>query len=166
MSKRDELDEKALLAASLARANMSRRNIALYLGFDEGPSGLRQVTRLLARSRQLYKWLARNIDGEMHLGETITGLKELYQKALENMVRSGPGSAIAVGWARVALDALREIKKILQESGFVFKMPETVEEGIDFSDPEIRKEYLLLRAKAKAKAKAQEDEGGDPKTAL
>lgn len=163
MSKRDELDERALLAASLARANMSRRNIALYLGFDDGQNGLRQVTRLLARSRQLYKWLARNIDGELHLGETITGLKELYQKALENMIRSGPGSAIAVGWARIALDSLREIKKILQESGFVFKMPETVEEGIDFTDAEIRKEYLSLRAKAKARAKAREDEGASQK---
>jgi len=156
MRKRDELDEQALLAASLARANMPRQSIALYLGFDAGQAGLRQVTRLLGRSRQLFKWLARNIDGELQLGETLTGFKELYQKALENLIKSDPESAVGVGWCRVALEALKEIKKLLQECGFVFKMPELVEEGLPFDDPEIRKEYMALRAKAKAKAKAKE----------
>jgi hypothetical protein len=45
------------------------------------------------------------------------------------------------------------MKKLLQECGAVFKMPESVEDGIPFDDPEIRRDYMELQARAWAKGK-------------
>jgi predicted transcriptional regulator len=153
VSKREETDEKAMLAASLARQKMTREEIALYLGVGD-----RQVRRLLARSRQFYKFLARNIDAEMHLGETLMVFLEMEGRALKNLAEVKADSPVAVGWARAALDARKEIIKLLQECGAVLKVPETIEVGLPFDDPEIRKEYLALRARAREKAREKSKE--------
>jgi hypothetical protein len=148
MGKREETDNLAMEVYSLTLQNMSKVQIAKYLGIDR-----KQVYRLIKRYKAILRWLADHIDGALHLGETLVGLKQLYRDALENIGKSDPGSAVAVGWARVALDALKEMKKLLQECGAVFKMPESVEDGIPFDDPEIRRDYMELQARAWAKGK-------------
>ena len=50
MAKRDELNEKALLAASLRRKKMTVPDIARYLATSE-----RQVFRYLKRAQELYR---------------------------------------------------------------------------------------------------------------
>lgn len=153
MGKREETDNLAMEVYALTLRNMKKVEIARYLGIDR-----KQVYRLISRYKAILRWLSEHIDGALYLGETLAGLKQLYSDALENIDKSEPGSTVAVGWAKIALEALKEMKKLLQECGAVFKMPETVEEGIPFDDPEIRRKYLALRAEAVARAKAREKE--------
>ena len=149
MGKREETDNLAMEVYSLTLQNMRKTEIAKYLGIDR-----KQVYRLINRYKAILRWLADHIDGALHLGETLVGLKQLYRDAIENVGKSEPGSAVAVGWARIALEALKEMKKLLQECGAVFKMPEAIEDGIPFDDPVIRKKYLALRAEARVRAVA------------
>ena len=155
MSKREETDERAMLASSLVRQDMTREEIARYLGITD-----RQVRRLLARARQFYKFLADNIDGKLHLGETLTTFLEMERKAWHNLAGLKPENPVAVGWAKLALDARKEIKKLLQECGAVFKMPETVEDGVDFEHPDDRKDYLALMIRSRSRGKGARPPGG------
>jgi hypothetical protein len=98
----------------------------------------------------------------MHLGETLTVFLEMEGEALKNLVAVDASNPVAVGWMKATLDARKEIKKLLQECGVVFKIPESIEMGMLFDDPEIRKEYLALRAKALTKSsKQREGQGGN-----
>jgi len=156
MGKREETDNLAMEVYSLTLQKMGKTEIARYLGIDR-----KQVYRLVKRYEAILRWLADHIDGALHLGETLVGLKQLYRDALENVGKADPGSAVAVGWARIALEALKEMKKLLQECGAVFKMPEAIEDGISFDKPEIREKYMLLRIEAKAGGGGKEEAGDE-----
>jgi len=137
----------------LSRQGMKKVEIALYLGISRS-----QVHRRLNRAKSIFRWMADNIDGKAHLGETLDAFVKQEEVALANAAACDPTSNTAIGWARVAQEARKEIKKLLQECGAVFKMPEQVEDGMPFDDPEIRKDYLALRARANAKARAKAKE--------
>jgi plasmid maintenance system antidote protein VapI len=156
--KKEETDDKAMLAYSLTRQGMKKTEIAVYMGISRD-----SVHRLLRRSKAIFRWMADNIDGKLHLAETLDAFIKQEETALANAAACDLGSSVAVQWANAARDARKEIKKLLQECGAVFKMPEQIEDGIPFDDPEIRKDYLALRARARAKAgikdEVQEGEG-------
>jgi len=154
MGKREETDEKAMYVYSLVRQNMSKTEIALFLGMHRT-----QVHRLINRAKNVLRWIADNIDGKMHLGETLIALQDQERRATEMAAACEPGSAVAVGWEKIRLECRKEIKKLLQECGAVFKMPEAVEDGGSLEDPESRKEYLEWRARSRARAKARGKEG-------
>ena len=147
--KKEETDDKAMMAYSLSRQGMKKVEIALYMGISR-----EYVHRLLNRAKAIFRWMADNIDGKLHLAETLDAFVKQEEVALANAAACDPGSSVAVQWANAARDARKEIKKLLQECGAVFKMPESVEDGIPFDDPEIRKKYLALRAEARARALA------------
>lgn len=144
---KEEIDDKAMTAYSLTRQGMKKTEIAIYMGISH-----RYVFLLLNRAKALFRWMADNIDGKLHLAETLDAFIKAEEVALANAAACDPGSSVAVQWANAARDARKEIKKLLQECGAVFKMPESVEDGIPFDDPEIRKDYLALRARARARA--------------
>jgi len=147
--KKEETDDKAMLAYLLTRQGMKKVEIALYMGISR-----EYVHRLLNRAKALFRWMADNIDGKLHLAQTLDAFVKQEETALANAAACEPGSGVAVAWMNAARDARKEIKKLLQECGAVFKMPEAVEDGIPFDDPVIRKKYLALRAEAKARAVA------------
>jgi hypothetical protein len=151
--KREETDAKAMDVYDLSCQGMKQKDIALYLGYHPV-----YVSRLFKRAKDMLRWQADNIDGKYHLGATLKAFMKQEEISLAKMEGLDPNSSVAVGWAKNAQEARKEIKKLLQESGVVFKMPELVEDGADFSDPESRKEYLEWRARAEARRK-QRDKG-------
>jgi len=109
MATRDELNERALLAASLHRQKMTRAQIASHLGINE-----RQVSRLLTRASRYYRDLVRNFDQELFLGESLIILLEMEREALKNLEAVDAGDLIAVEWLEAALDIRREITELMQ----------------------------------------------------
>jgi len=152
--KREETDAKAMEVYHLSCQGLTQAEIGLYLGHHPV-----YVCRLLKRAKTMMRFLADNIDGKFHLGATLKRFLKIEETALANMEGLDPSNPAATSWAKILLEARKEIKKLLQECGAVFKMPESVEDGMPFDDPEIRKEYLALRARANARAKAKGKEG-------
>ena len=148
MATKEETDDKAMQVYSLSRQGLKKTEIALYLGISR-----KHVHHLLKRAQNIFRWMADNIDGKLHLGQTLEAFLEQERIALANAAACEPGTNVAVGWMNAARDARKEIKKLLQECGAVFKMPETIEEGIPFDNPEDRKDYLELRARAMKRKK-------------
>jgi len=148
MGKRDELNEQALLAASLRRQKMTISQIALYLGVPE-----RKVFRLLIRAGNLYKLLAAASDSERNIGETLTVFEEMEREALQKFAKAPPNSTIAVAYLNAARDARKEIKKLLQEAGLMKRVPDQVNVGFvtkeDLKDDEIRADSLALVKKVR-----------------
>ena len=149
-----ERDDLALQVGTLRRQNVSVREMSLFLGIPQ-----RRIFRLLVRFRELMRIVSRNVDGEFHLGETLSVFIDMERQAREKFERLDPDSNVAVGYLNTAMKARMEIKKLLQECGAMLKVPEVVEEGIPFDDPEIRKDYLLLRARAIARKRGKEAGG-------
>jgi predicted transcriptional regulator len=141
MAKRDELNEKALLAASLRRKKMTVPDIARYLSTSE-----RQVFRYLNRAQQLYRLLAKTPDAEKHLGETLTVFYEMEREALAKFASVNPGSSVAVAYLNAARDARKEIKKLLQEAGLMKKVADEVKiTGLPLGNDKVRDAaYALL----------------------
>lgn len=79
MARRDGLNEKALLAASLRRKMMTVSDIACYL-----PNSERQVRRYLDCAKELYRLLARTQKAEKYLCQTLTVSYEMERKTDKN----------------------------------------------------------------------------------
>lgn len=148
MGRRDELNEQALLAASLRRQKMTIIQIALYLSVPE-----RKVYRLLVRAGDLYKLLATESDSERNIGETLTVFEEMEREALRKFAKAPANSTIAVAYLNAARDARKEIKKLLQEAGLMKKVPDQVNVGLitpeDLKDDEVRADSLALVKKVR-----------------
>jgi predicted transcriptional regulator len=159
MGKRDELNERALLAASLRRKKMTVPDIARYLCTSE-----RQVFRYLNRAHHLYRLLAKASDGEKHLGETLTVFYENEQEALAKFAAVNPGSNVAVAYLNAARDARKEIKKLLQESGLIKKVAEKLEvTGLPLQHDPVRDAfYAVLELAEEFKKKQAEHESPNP----
>jgi hypothetical protein len=141
MAKRDELNEKALLAASLRRKKMTVPDIARYLSTSE-----RQVFRYFNRAQDLYRLLAKTPDAQMHLGETLTVFYEMEREALSKFASVNPGSPVAVAYLNAAREARKEIKKLLQEAGLLKRVAEEVKiTGLPLENDQVRDAaYALL----------------------
>jgi hypothetical protein len=114
-----EVNEKAMLAMSLRRQNMTIPKIALYLGCKE-----RYVHTLLARARKLWSLLADAGDTKARIGENLAAFEENERLALEKFAKANPNSNVAVAYLNAARDARKEIKRLLQEAGLMTKVPE------------------------------------------
>lgn len=121
MAKRDELNDRAILVASLRRKKMSVADIARYLHVSE-----RQVYHYLNRAQELYRLLAKTRDSEKYLGERLQVFTEMEQEALAKFSLMDPKSSVALGYLNVARDASKEVKKLLLEAGLIEKMPKQI----------------------------------------
>ena len=142
MGKADETNEKAMLAMSLRRQNLTCSQIALYLSVSE-----RHVFTLLARARKLWGLLADASDSKTRIGETLAAFEENERLALENFAKVNPSSNVAVAYLNAARDARKEIKRLLQESGLMTKVAEEVKiTGIPLEKEEVRQAvYEVLK---------------------
>ena len=122
MAKRDELNDRAILATSLRRKKMSVADIARYLGVSE-----RQVYHYLNRAQELYRLLAKSRDSEKYLGERLQVFAEMEQEALAKFSLMDPKSPVALGYLNAARDASKEIKKLLQEAGLIERVPKQIQ---------------------------------------
>jgi DNA-binding CsgD family transcriptional regulator len=153
MAKRDELNDRAILVASLRRKKMSVANIALYLHVSE-----RQVYHYLNRAQELYRILAKTRDSEKYLGERLQVFTEMEQEALAKFSLMDPKSSVALGYLNAARDASKEIKKLLLEAGLIQKMPEQIKgSGLPLGNDKVRAAaYDLLKlAREESKKKAE-----------
>ena len=136
-----EVNEKAMLAMSLRRQNMTQANIAVYLGCQE-----RYVRTLLARARKLWSLLADASDSKTRIGENLAAFEENERVALEKFAKVNPSSAVAVAYLNAARDARKEIKRLQQESGLMVKVAEEINiTGIPMEKPAARaltRDYL------------------------
>ena len=136
-----EVNEKAMLAMSLRRQNMTQANIAVYLGCQE-----RYVRTLLARARKLWGLLADASDSKTRIGENLAAFEENERVALENFAKVNPSSNVAVAYLNAARDAREKIKRLQQESGLMAKVPEEINiTGIPMKEPAARaltRDYL------------------------
>jgi hypothetical protein len=151
--KREESDAKAMEVYYLSKS-MSQKDIARYLGHHPV-----YVCRLLKKAKMLLRWTADNIDGKYHLAAILNALEKQANRAFAKAEACDEGSNVAVGYEKIGQEALAKILKIMQESGFIFRMPEQFEESMPFDDPESCMEYMELRARALARRKASEKEG-------
>lgn len=134
MGKVDEANEKAMLAMSLRRQNMTVAKIALYLNTNE-----RHVYSLLARARKLWSLLADASDSKTRIGENLAAFEEMERVALEKFSKVNPSSNIAVAYLNAARDARKEIKRLQQEAGLMIKVAEEVKiTGIPMEIPVVR----------------------------
>jgi hypothetical protein len=134
MSKREEANEKAMLAMSLRRQNMTVAQIALYLNTNE-----RHVYSLLARSRKLWRFLADASDSKTRIGENLVDFGEMERVALEKFAKANPNSSIAVAYLDSARDARKEIKRLHQGPGLMIKVAEELKiSGIPMNIPVVR----------------------------
>jgi hypothetical protein len=145
MANRVELNERALMAASLRRKKMAIADIARYLSTPE-----RQVYRYLKRAEELYRLLANDTDPEKYLGERLTVFLEMESEALAKFATLDPKSSVALGYLNAARDAAKQIKVLLQESGMMTKVAERLKvTGIPseaLENDEIRADiYSLLK---------------------
>ena len=140
---------------------MKQTDIAVLMGIHSVT-----VSRYKKHAEKLLRWQADNIDGKYRLADILHSLRNQANRALDRATSGDPHSPVAVGYEKILQSALQLELKILQESGFVFKMPEAVEDGIRFDNPVIRKKYLALRAeslaleRAAGKAAGADKEGG------
>jgi len=142
MGKADETNEKAMLAMSLRRQNLTCGQIALYLSVSE-----RHVFTLLARARKLWGLIADASDSKTRIGENLAAFEENERLALENFAKVNPSSNVAVAYLNAARDARKEIKRLLQESGLMTKVAEEVKiTGIPLEKEEVRQAvYEVLK---------------------
>ena len=134
MGKVDEANEKAMLAMSLRRQNMTVAKIALYLNTNE-----RHAYSLLARARKLWSLLADASDSKTRIGENLAAFEEMERVALEKFAKANPNSTIAVAYLNAARDARKGIKRLLQESGLMIKVAEELNiTGIPMENPVVR----------------------------
>jgi len=131
----NEVNERAILAMSLRRRNMTVSQIALYLTTDE-----RSVYRLLARARKLWGLIADASDSKTRIGENLAAFEEMERVALEKFAKANPNSTVAVAYLNAARDARKEIKRLLQESGLMIKVAEELNiTGIPMENLVVRK---------------------------
>jgi len=134
MGKVDEANEKAMLAMSLRRQNMTVAQIALYLNTNE-----RHAYSLLARARKLWSLLADASDSKTRIGENLAAFEENERVALEKFAKVNPSSNVAVAYLNAARDARKEIKRLQQEAGLMIKVAEELKiSGIPMDIPVIR----------------------------
>jgi len=134
MGKVDEANEKAMLAMSLRRQNMTVAQIALYLNTNE-----RHAYSLLARARKLWSLLADASDSKTRIGENLAAFEENERVALEKFAKVNPSSNLAVAYLNAARDARKEIKRLQQEAGLMIKVAEELKiSGIPMDIPVIR----------------------------
>jgi len=134
MGKVDEANEKAMLAMSLRRQNMTVAKIALYLNTNE-----RHAYSLLARARKLWSLLADASDSKTRIGENLAAFEENERVALEKFAKVNPSSNLAVAYLNAARDARKEIKRLQQEAGLMIKVAEELKiSGIPMDIPVIR----------------------------
>ena len=155
MARLPKRDQRALEALALRRQNMTVVEIAKYLGLAE-----RGAYRALSRGKELMRLASENFDGAFHLGETLDALLITEKKALERFERVDQESSVGVGYLNAAMGARKEILRLLQDCGAVFKMPVVVEDDISFLHPETRKEYLQLKIRDRQRRKEMEKENG------
>jgi hypothetical protein len=140
MGKVDEANEKAMLAMSLRRQNMTVSKIALYLNTNE-----RHVYSLLARARKLWSLIADAGDSKTRIGETLTAFEEMERLALEKFAKANPNSNVAVAYLNAARDARKEIKRLQQEAGLMTKVAEEFKiTGLPIERPEVMSLALEL----------------------
>jgi hypothetical protein len=133
MGKRDELNEKAMLAMSLRRKNLTVAKIALYLNVSE-----RQTYLLLARARKLWALLVDASDSKDRIGENLSAFEEMERMALEKFAKANPNSNVAVAYLNAARDARKEIKRLQQEAGLMTKVAEEIKiTHIPLEQPEV-----------------------------
>ena len=134
MSKREEANEKAMLAMSLRRQNMTVAKIALYLNTNE-----RHVYSLLARARKLWCFLADASDSKTRIGNNLAAFEEIERVALEKFAKVNPSSNVAVAYLNAARDARKEIKRLQQEAGLMIKVAEELKiSGIPMENAVVR----------------------------
>jgi predicted transcriptional regulator len=147
VAKREVVNDRALLAASLRRKKMTIADIARYLRVSE-----RQVFYYLNRAQELYRLLVKTPDAEKYLGERLQVFIEMEQEALSKYALLDPKSTIALGYLNAARDASKEIKKLLQEAGMITKVPEQLDvtPGFNFANEKVRAAYYQFLKIAKA----------------
>jgi len=135
MGKRDEHNEKAMLAMSLRRQGMTIAQIARYFNETE-----RNVYKLLARARKLWRLLVDASDSKTRIGENLNAFEEMERAALEKFVKcKNHESTVAVAYLNAARDARREIKRLQQEAGLMVKVAEEIKiTGLPLEQPEAR----------------------------
>lgn len=142
MGKVDVANEKAMLAMSLRRQNMTVAQIALYLDVTE-----RYAYSLLARARKLWGLLVDSSDSKTRIGENLSALEEMERLALEKFAKANPNSNVAVAYLNAARDARKEIKRLQQEAGLMTKVAEEIKvTGLPLEKPEARAAaYIFLK---------------------
>ncbi|MDD5641848.1 MAG: hypothetical protein PHX53_09380 [Syntrophales bacterium] len=135
MGKRDEHNEKAMLAMSLRRQGMTIVQIARYFNETE-----RNVYKLLARAKKLWALLVDASDSKTRIGENLNAFEEMERAALEKFAKcKNHESTVAVAYLNAARDARREIKRLQQEAGLMVKMAEEIKiTGLPLALPEAR----------------------------
>jgi predicted transcriptional regulator len=148
MAKRREIEERCLEMQALKMAGMNVSEIALVHGVSE-----RTVWNYLKRAKELFRVTARNLKHEEILGETAATLQRILTQAWRHFHRCPEDNAIKVGYLNTALKATEKLIQLYQGVGVLSKVPErlALEEGLPFSDPEIRKDYLALLKKARSR---------------
>jgi hypothetical protein len=93
------------------------------------------------------------LDHEESLGERLMVLRSIRTRALQDYQTCPAHSPAKVGFLKAALKAEEDIIQLSFKVGALVMVPErlSVEEGLTFEDPEIRKDYLALLKKARAK---------------
>jgi hypothetical protein len=145
LNTREEKDARAMQVHDLCKT-MKQVDIAVFMGIHPVT-----VSNYKKHAKKLLRRQADNIDGKYRLADILHSLQKQANRALDRVTSGDPQSPVTVGFEKVLQSALQSELKILQESGFVFKMPESIEDGIPFDDPVIRKKYLELRAEARTR---------------
>lgn len=111
----------------------------------------RMVYKDLRAAKQLNQELFEADQGEL-LGGEIAFWQQVCRQAMRDYNLSQSENA-RIGFLRVASEARAKLNKLLQDSGLLNRVPERlmIEEGMDFEDPETRREYLALLKKARAR---------------
>lgn len=139
--------ERALMAMEMLEGGMKTSEISQVLGISQ-----RMVQKDLRAAKCLHREMVEELDQGELLGGEISFWLQLARTALRDYSLSQVENA-KIGFLRVATEARAKLNKLLQDSGLMVKVPDRlmIEEGLDFTDPEIRAEYLALLKKAKAK---------------
>ncbi len=147
-SKREQKNSRVRKVQELQIEGLAPGEIAAFLGVSE-----RTVFRDLRLAKQLNQEEARSLEHEVSLGERLFVLRGIRTRALQDYQTCPVHSTARVGFLNTALKAEERITFLLLKVGAIMEVPErlTVEEGLPFEDPEIRKDYLALLKKARLK---------------
>jgi len=148
VAKRQEIEARCLEVQALKASGMKIAEIALVFGVSE-----RTIWNDLRGAKELFSRMARNLKHEEILGETVKVLETIRTQAWRHFHLCRENNAVKVGYLNTALKATEKIVQLCQGVGVLLKVPErlALEEGLPFSDAEIRKDYLALLKKARSR---------------
>ena len=137
--------ERAFRALEMFEEGMKTSEIAQVLGISQ-----RLVQMDLQVAKRLQWQAFQKMDQSEILGGEIAFWRHLCRTAMRDYSLSQV-EACKIGFLRVAMEARAKLTKLLQDTGLLDKVPErlTIEEGLDFSDPEIRAGWLALMIKTR-----------------